>query len=514
VASPVQRRSISSFPVAYNGLKTEPARGTPMFETQNEWEGQLVNDRFPLLQHLGGTARSAVFLSELRGSEAETKRVIVKLIPANPATASRQLARWSSAAVLSHRNVQRIFQSGRCQMGQTELLYLVMECPDEKLAQVLPQRPLTANEAREMLQPVVDALVYLHGRNLVHGQVKPENILVVGDRLKLSSDHIALAGESNGDNGDYAPPEIARTGVSPAADIWSLGITLVEALTQHLPEWSGIDGEDPELPPELPSPFGEIASNCLRFDPEQRCSVGEIIAHLEAPAPAPQATVVTMPPLASPRLVPEESGSSRWKVIVPVAAVALVVAVLAGAKMFQRSAPQPKAAPAAVQQTAPEQVTKPSPIPAEAEAAQQKAQQRKAEEQKAEPEESSAPASASPVAAQAESPAAAAPVKSPDATPAEVVHQVLPDVPPSARDTITGTVRVGVRVRVDAAGNVVGTSLESQGPSKYFARLAEQAAQQWKFTPEASAQGTQRMWVLRFGFGRTGTEVVPERVEP
>src|SRR5262249_14936857 len=88
-----------------------------------------------------------------------------------------------------------------------------------------------------------------------------------------------------------------------------------------------------------------------------------------------------------------------------------------------------------------------------------------------------------------------------------ILHQVLPDVPQSARNTITGMVRDGVRVQVDGSGNVVGSSLESPGPSKYFAKLAQQAAQEWKFEPTGGAGD----WVLNFAFGRTGTEVKPVR---
>ena len=80
----------------------------------------------------------------------------------------------------------------------------------------------------------------------------------------------------------------------------------------------------------------------------------------------------------------------------------------------------------------------------------------------------------------------------------------MPDVPQSALDTVQGTVRVNVRVQVDRAGNVVGTGLGNPGPSKYFARLAEQAAQKWKFAP---SQNDRREYVLRFEFTESDTRV-------
>ncbi len=96
-----------------------------------------------------------------------------------------------------------------------------------------------------------------------------------------------------------------------------------------------------------------------------------------------------------------------------------------------------------------------------------------------------------------------------------VAQRVLPRVPQSARDTISGKVKVRVRVKVDPSGNVVGTSFDSAGPSQYFARLAKQAAENWKFTPpQVNGANVPSQWVLRFEFGRNSTEVFPSEVAP
>jgi TonB family protein len=92
----------------------------------------------------------------------------------------------------------------------------------------------------------------------------------------------------------------------------------------------------------------------------------------------------------------------------------------------------------------------------------------------------------------------------------EVLNQVLPDVPQSARDTIQGTIRVSVTVHVDAAGEVAGAEITSAGPSTYFADLALKAAQQWKFNPaEAGGRSVASTWILRFEFARDATRVIP-----
>jgi TonB family protein len=91
-----------------------------------------------------------------------------------------------------------------------------------------------------------------------------------------------------------------------------------------------------------------------------------------------------------------------------------------------------------------------------------------------------------------------------------VLQQVLPEVSKTARNTIQGTVKVGVRVTVDSSGNVTKATFESPGPSKYFARKAIEAAQQWKFKPAQNhGQPVPREWTLRFQFKRSGTDVIP-----
>jgi len=84
-----------------------------------------------------------------------------------------------------------------------------------------------------------------------------------------------------------------------------------------------------------------------------------------------------------------------------------------------------------------------------------------------------------------------------------VVHEEIPRVSKSARDTIQGHIRVTVRVTVDSSGAVINETLENPGPSHYFARLATQAARKWKFAP--SEDHAPREWLVRFEFSREGT---------
>jgi TonB family protein len=86
---------------------------------------------------------------------------------------------------------------------------------------------------------------------------------------------------------------------------------------------------------------------------------------------------------------------------------------------------------------------------------------------------------------------------------AAVVHQEIPKVPRSARQTIHGHVRVAVRVTVNSSGAVVSEVLAEPGPSRYFAQLAVKAAGKWKFSH--GQDQASREWLVRFVFSRDGT---------
>ena len=162
--------------------------------TRNDWVGRVIDGRFPLLEWLGSTEQAGVFRTELKGPQPQ--RAVIRLMPANAENAEKRLRDWASAAKLSHPHLMRIFESGRTPVGGAELLYVVTEFADESLAQVIPERPLSAGEAREMLVPMLDALSYLHGQGMVHGHIKPSNVMVAGDRLKLPVENIQSAGRS------------------------------------------------------------------------------------------------------------------------------------------------------------------------------------------------------------------------------------------------------------------------------------------------------------------------------
>lgn len=436
-------------------------------ENWKSWEGKTVDNRFRLLQYLGDCSRDAIFLTEY--GERETRKAAIKLIPEDPDDAPRLLEQWERAAKLSHPHLLPIFDAGRCELNNINWLYLVMEYAQDDLSQVLVQRPITPAEAREMLEPIADALSYVHAQGFVHGHVQPVSIVGVDEQLKLSSDSICLSGKGNGGLREpdvYDAPEFTREGYAPTGDIWSLGITLVEAMTQRLPS---LGGTEPVLPETIPAPFFDIARECLRLDPRRRCTAADILERLHGPTEPPASRTVG-PPVSSPK---------RLYITVAIVLAVILAIVLA----VQRFSSPPTASPVPASTVAPE----PKPPQARSEAG-------------------------NPTAKTGDGQPSSAQVPQAKSEPGEVVHKVLPDVPRSARNTVSGRLKVSVRVHVDGSGNVAAAKLTSRGPSAYFAGLALKAARQWKFTPaKAAGRDVSSDWILRFEFSRAGTKAVPLR---
>jgi TonB family protein len=469
-------------------------------EVWKTWEGRAVDGKFPLRKWLGVSEHSGVFLTERRPSQ----RAAIKLIPADAADSEAQLARWKKAAQLSHPHLLQVFESGRCQMDGSPHLYLVMECADEDLSQILPQRALTPGEAADLLPPLLDALSYLHGKGLVHGRLKPSNLHAVGDQLKLSVDSVSpVSGSSSAAlrRDAYDAPESAAGIISPAGDLWSLGVTLTACLTQNVPLAGELSLRDPVAPEKMPEPFRGIVRECLHLDPRRRCTLADVQARLQ-----PAARSV---PAGPDQVAAAERPPRRWGITALIVALAVVVGLIIIYSRGKTTTPSATNQPA--QQASPSSASVPpasqpsatqTPQPSAGSPARQPASKPtpatptgKPKQQKTAPP---APSTTGRGATGATGQAASA---------SGIVRQVIPDVPRSARNTIRGRIRVDVRATVDASGKVTGTNLTVPGPSKYFAGLAVKAARSWEFAPAAA--GT---WTIHFHFARSGTQATPERL--
>jgi serine/threonine protein kinase len=462
-----------------------------------QWEGQVVNGKFLLRQYLGGSDHSAVYLTEI--SEQETRKAAIKLIPTDSADAELYLSRLIRATQLTHLHLMKLYEAGRCQVGPRVALYIVMEYAEEDLSQILPERPLTPAEARDMLEPVLDALTYLHREGFVHGHIKPANILVVDEQIRISCDGLFPMNESSGSPGEpgaYDPPEASSGKVSPAWDVWALGITLAEALTQHIPVREKTEQGAVAVSETLPAPFLDLISHCLHPDPQRRSTLADIALRVKPPSPLP-------PIQATASAGPSEIVVKRRPIVLWLAVVLGLAAILAiSSFIHRRSVSQPDPSHATepqVVQTNPEQKTV---IPETGQPTKRPTD---------ETESSGVPPSP-PGSPQSEG----VPNKPAGGwTRGEVLQQVLPEVPQNARDTIQGKVKVNVNVAVDPSGSVVKATVDSQGQSKYFANLALKASHDWKFGPaKLDGRAVSSQWLLRFEFERTGTKVIPKDVTP
>jgi Protein kinase domain len=432
------------------------------------WSARLdvyINGAYPLRRLLSGSADGAVFLTECKGRA--TPDAAIKVIPIERVTLS-QLSHWKSATGLTHPHLIQLLDAGLCQLGGHQFLFVVMEHAEQTLAEVLRQRALTPEEVLELLPPALEALTFLHDKGFVHGHLKPANILVVNDQLKLSSDGILPAGAprvSIAGPSSYDPPEATHARFTPAGDIWGLGVTLAEALTQRLPPFDE-QSITACLPTTVPAALADTIQRCLSFDPAARPSASDLAARFgnapkapDAPIPQPAAQPSAQP---APRatledVMPIQALPGPRALILRVTAIAsavLLAVVFWAGWQLSRTHPQPAAAPHPVIVPAVVTQTPPAPLPA---------------------------------------PATPAP---------SVTHVQLPDVPRQALGTIHGHFKIVVLVVVDHSGAVIRGLLKNPGPSPYFARLAREAAKQWTFA--ATDEPGTREWLLRFEFTRNG----------
>jgi len=433
--------------------------------------GQLVDGRYPLLQRLGGSRGSEVYLTEL--PEEPSRKAVIKLIPADERGPERVVSRLEAIARLSHPNLIRIFRVGRCKINSASLIYVVMEYAEENLSQILPYRPLTSAETEEMLRAILDVLIFVHQNGFVHTHLKPSNVMAVGDRLKISSDNLQSSGEQ-----DYHPaepdtfdaPELGTEAVSAASDVWSLGMTLVAALAQNPPAWNREAKTEPVVPASIPQPFRGIARDCLRLDPRQRSTLEQVKVRLE------------------PTSVSVARKRSRTGLLV--AAQVILIALLATLWFVAHRSSTVKTRRTTRKQEAQPVLNAPT--------AQQHVQ----------------PAVSTPAPEPAHPPASAGNLHH-GIVKGAVSEKVLPNVSGNARNTIQGKIRVNVRVDADDTGAVSAATLEKAGPSKYFARLALESARRWQFQPaQVDGKPVPSTWILHYRFGREETEIVPSETSP
>jgi streptogramin lyase len=177
------------------------------------------------------------------------------------------------AARLEHPSVVPIYDSREV---DGELLVIMRLVGGGDLRRLIDtEGPLPPQRAINLLAQVADALDAAHAAGIVHRDVKPHNILVEGDRAYLSDFGLAKAIDESGaasgasvvGTAQYMSPEQWRgDSLGPAADVYSLGCVLYEAITGIAP----FEREEADTPPEMPQGVDEAIRRAVAKDPAAR----------------------------------------------------------------------------------------------------------------------------------------------------------------------------------------------------------------------------------------------------
>src|SRR5215471_6933545 len=253
--------------------------------------------RYQLSETLGVGATSRV----IRGFDPLIGRpVAVKLFPpalAQGAARERFLREARVVGQLSHPNIITLHDMGIEE--STQVPYLVMEFVDGMpLDRVLEKGTLPLPRACAWMAYCAEALHAAHQRGVIHGDVKPANVLVTPDgKVKLTD--FGMARVARRDTGDspllgtpayWCPEQIMGRPQDARSDIFSLGVVLYEMVTGTKPfEADSLQGvcnrvlsstvpPPSHLQPSIPVGFDGVVASCLAKNPETRMNSGEKLA--------------------------------------------------------------------------------------------------------------------------------------------------------------------------------------------------------------------------------------------
>jgi eukaryotic-like serine/threonine-protein kinase len=334
------------------------SRSTTRATSRPPRAGDVIADRYELEELCGSGGMSSVF----RAHDVQLdRRVAIKILLERYAGDNEYVERFRrearAVAQLSHPNIVTVIDRGEDEGRQ----YIVFEYVEgENLKDLIVRSgPLPLRRAVELALAVADGLAFAHERGLVHRDVKPQNVLLSGDgKVKVTDFGIARSLEVEHGvtqtgtvlgTGEYLAPEQASgEPVSPATDVYSLGVVLWELLTGDVP----FDGENfvavalrhvNEQPPSLrerradvPPRLANAVERALQKDPARRfASMGAFAQELRsclAALDTEGATLIIPAPVA-PRRGGGRTLPARYLVLVlglAIAGAALAAALLLG----------------------------------------------------------------------------------------------------------------------------------------------------------------------------------------
>ncbi|RMF34729.1 MAG: serine/threonine protein kinase, partial [Chloroflexi bacterium] len=240
--------------------------------------------------------------------------VVIKAVELQPEAVGTFIREARTIARLDHPHILDVYDLGTEQIGEENLVYLVMQLASGgTLTNRLREGPLPPNEVRRILYQVGNALDYAHRQGVVHLDLKPANILFDehGNVLVADFGLAQLLYNANPAKADafantlaYMPPEqMLGQEVTPASDVYALGLTLHEMLTGELPEREWTDeGLISRPAPSLPPAIRAVLEKATHHHSGQRyATAGELAeAFAEALARSPSGLPERQAPSAIP----------------------------------------------------------------------------------------------------------------------------------------------------------------------------------------------------------------------
>jgi serine/threonine-protein kinase len=330
--------------------------------TSSRMIGTVLSGRYRLQAKLGSGGMSTVYLAR---DTTLDRDVAVKVMHREMSEQADQLERFRqearAVAKLSHPNVVAVIDAGE-DGGHPYIVFEYVE--GETLKQRISRvGALDAQEAMAYAIEIARGLTVAHARNMVHRDIKPQNVLIDAEgRAKLTDFGISRQLEQDGMTAtgrvlgttDYVAPEQAMgRGVDPRSDIYSLGVVLFEMLVGQVPfhadsqvgvAMKHVNEELPDVQqrrPEISAAAALVVERATAKDPEKRYQdVGEMIDDLSTALEVEAAragsttgeatTVLEAVPPAKRKL----SGRARWSWLAIAALILIAAATLAAVKFI------------------------------------------------------------------------------------------------------------------------------------------------------------------------------------
>ena len=271
----------------------ERQRGEPPLDLSRELRPNRVLGPYQIEAELGGGSFGTVFRA--RDLTLDREVALKVLRPGSPIPAAALLAEARAAAALNHPNVCAIHAVDSSLGAPMIVMEYVAGRP---LSGLLMKGPLARQQAAGLCRQVALGMAAAHAQGVVHGDLKPANILVTPDgTVKIVDFGMARrspssaqgektvlwdpgpAGGISGTPGYMAPEQARGEPATPASDVFSLGVMLYELVTGRRARAEGnllellhrIEGED--LTRHLagtPEPFADVLRQALAVAPAQR----------------------------------------------------------------------------------------------------------------------------------------------------------------------------------------------------------------------------------------------------